>query len=136
MNITAMARTIDDLVHNHTNDPFEIDALLYACDNDGAYLLGSNPDPYELLQETQRPSYINAVALVMLGYASPHDPNKPSNIRPSQHPERYRIRIVTMKTIDGFCNIMRREDDPDEPQDLGGGGEGAICEALDEWWIK
>lgn len=136
MNITAMAMTIDDLVHNHTDDPFEIDALLYACDDDGAYLLGTNPDPYELLQETKRPSYINAVALVMVGYASPHDPENPSNIRPSQHPERYRIRIVTMKTIDGFCNIMRREDDPDEPQDLGGDGEGAICEALDEWWIK
>lgn len=136
MNITAMAMTIDDLVHNHTDDPFNIEALLYACDNDGAYLLGANPDPYELLQETKRPSYINAVALVMVGYASPHDPENPSNIRPSQHPERYRIRIVTMKTIDGFCNIMRREDDPDEPQDLGGDGEGAICEALDEWWIK
>lgn len=136
MNITAMARTIDDLVHNHTNDPFEIDALLYACDNDGAYLLGSNPDPYELLQETKRPSYINAVALVMVGYASPHNPEKPNGIRPSQHPERYRVRIVTMKTIDGFANTMRREDEPDEVQDLGGDGEGAICDALNEWWMK
>ena len=133
MNITAMAMTIDDLVHNHTDDPFNIDALLYACDNDGAYLLGKNPNPYELLEETERPSYINAVALVMVGYASPHNPESP-NVRPSQHPERMRVRIVTMKTIDGFANIMRREDDPDEAQDLGGDGVGAICDALNEWW--
>ena len=113
MNITAMAMTIDDLVHNHADDPFQIDALLYACDNDGAYLLGSNPNPYELLEETERPSYINAVALVMVGYASPHKPESP-NVRPSQHPERMRVRIVTMKTIDGFANIMGREDDPEE----------------------
>ena len=133
MNITAMAMTIDDLVHNHADDPFQIDALLYACDNDGAYLLGSNPNPYELLEETERPSYINAVALVMVGYASPPNPESP-NMRPSQHPERMRVRIVTMKTIDGFANIMRREDDPEERQDLGGDGQGAICDALNEWW--
>ena len=133
MNITAMAMTIDDLVHNHADDPFNIDALLYACDNDGAYLLGSNPNPYELLEETERPSYINAVALVMVGYASPRNPESP-NVRPSQHPERMRVRIVTMKTIDGFANIMRREDDPEERQDLGGDGQGAICDALNEWW--
>lgn len=136
MNITAMARTIDDLVHNHTDDPFEIDALLYACDNDGAYLLGSNPDPYELLEKTERPSYINAVALVMVGYASPHNPENTETIRPSQHPERYRVRIVTMKTIDEFANTMRREDEPDEVQDLGGDGVGAIVEALNEWWER
>ena len=135
MNITAMAMTIDDLVHNHADDPFNIDALLYACDNDGAYLLGSNPNPCELLEETERPSYINAVALVMVGYASPHNTESP-NVRPSEHPERFRIRIVTMKTIDGFSNIMRREDDPDETQDLGSDGQGAICDALDEWWAK
>ena len=133
MNITAMAMTIDELVHNHADSPFQIDALLYACDEDGAYLLGSNPNPYELLEETHRPSYINAVALVMVGYASPHNPENP-NVRPSQHPERMRVRIVTMKTIDGFANIMRREDDPDEFQDLGGDGQGAICDALNEWW--
>jgi hypothetical protein len=133
MNITAMAMTIDELVHNHADSPFQIDALLYACDEDGAYLLGSNPNPYELLEETKRPSYINAVALVMVGYASPHNPESP-NVRPSQHPERMRVRIVTMKTIDGFANIMRREDDPDEFQDLGGDGVGAICDALNEWW--
>ena len=133
MNITAMAMTIDDLVHNHADDPFNIDALLYACDNDGAYLLGKNPNPYELLEETERPSYINAVALVMVGYASPHNPESP-NVRPSQHPERMRVRIVTMKTIDGFSNIRRREDEPDEAQDLGGDGVGAICDALNEWW--
>jgi len=133
MNITAMAMTIDELVHNHADSPFQIDALLYACDEDGAYLLGSNPNPYELLEETKRPSYINAVALVMVGYASPHNPENP-NVRPSQHPERMRVRIVTMKTIDGFANIMRREDDPDEFQDLGGDGQGAICDALNEWW--
>jgi hypothetical protein len=133
MNITAMAMTIDELVHNHADSPFQIDALLYACDEDGAYLLGSNPNPYELLEQTERPSYINAVALVMVGYASPHNPESP-NVRPSQHPERMRVRIVTMKTIDGFANIMRREDDPDEFQDLGGDGQGAICDALNEWW--
>jgi hypothetical protein len=87
-----------------------------------------------LLEETKRPSYINAVALVMVGYASPHNPENPDGIRPSQHPERMRVRIVTMKTIDGFANIMRREDDPDEFQDLGGDGQGAICDALNEWW--
>jgi hypothetical protein len=130
--VTAIAKTIDELVHRTADDKFQMDARLYGCDPDGAYLLGESPNPYDLLECIDRPEQLDAVALVVTGYASPEG----DDIPPSQHPERMRIRLVVCKGIDGFSNIMRNEANPDEVKDLGDGGVGVMRDAIEEWWAQ
>ena len=130
--ITAIAKTIDELVHRTADDKFQMDARLYGCDHDGAYLLGEAPNPYDLLDFINRPEQLDAVALVVTGYASPQG----DDIPPSQHPKRMRVRLVVCKGIDGFSNIMRNEATPDEVKDLGDGGVGVMRDALEEWWAQ
>jgi hypothetical protein len=131
-NITAIAKTIDELVHRTADDKFEMDAKLYGCDPDGAYLLGESPNPYDLLECIDRPEQLDAVALVVTGYAAPEGGTTP----PREHPERIRVRLVVCKNIDGFSNIMRREDTPDEVEDLGDGGVGVMRDAMEAWWAQ
>jgi hypothetical protein len=131
-NVTAIAKTVDELVHRTADDKFEMDAKLYGCDPDGAYLLGESTNPYDLLECIDRPENLDAVALVVTGYAAPEGSTAP----PSQHSERIRIRLVVCKSIDGFSNIMRRENTPDEVEDLGGGGVGVMRDAVEAWWAQ
>jgi hypothetical protein len=44
--------------------------------------------------------------------------------------------LVVCKNIDGFSNIMRREDTPDEVEDLGDGGVGVMRDAMEAWWAQ
>lgn len=132
--IDQIARTIDELVHNSALDPFEIDARLYVCDIDGAYLLSQGDNPYQLLEETEKPDNITAMALVVCGYACPHDPSNEKQ-RPSEHPDRERIRLVTCFDSSGSVkSIMRRADKADQVEDLGSEGEGQLRYALEDWW--
>ena len=133
MSITAIAKTIDELVHKTSADPFTLSALLYGCDDDGAYLLSSGDNPYELLETTSRPDSLNAVALVITGFAAP---NNDGEIRPSEHPERIRVRLVNCMSAEGFTTIMRRANTPDEVEDMGSDGIGAIREAIEDWWAQ
>jgi hypothetical protein len=133
MSISTIAKTIDELVHRSAADPFTMSALLYGCDDDGAYLLSSGDNPYELLEITSRPDSLNAVALVITGFASP---NTDGEIRPSQHPERIRVRIVNCMSAEGFTTIMRRANTPDEVEDMGSEGVGFLREAIEDWWAQ
>jgi hypothetical protein len=73
------------------------------------------------------------MAFVVTGWASPTTDN---DTPPSQHPERIRIRLVTAVGYDGFATVMRRADQPDEVEDMGDEGEGALRDALEAWWAK
>jgi hypothetical protein len=132
--ITAIAKTVDELVHRTIDDPFDVFPRIYACDPDGAYILGEDTNPYELLWKTAKPENLTAMALVVTGWASPHKAGEDSDVAPSKHPERVRVRIVTCVGMDGFATIMRRANEPDEAEDLGDGGEGAIRDAMEAWW--
>lgn len=132
MNISTIAKTVDELVHRTADDQFEMEATLYGCDDDGAYILGVGNDPYDLLGMVDRPDNLNAVALVVTGYASPAG----DNTRPSQHPERIRVRLVNCKGIDGFSTVMRRADTPDEVEDMGDEGVGSLRDAMELWWAE
>jgi hypothetical protein len=132
--IQQVALTIDEMVANTpSNDPFSMEATLFGCDDDGAYILASGRDPYEVLCNTPKPSRITAMAFVVTGWASPTTDN---DTPPSQHPERIRIRLVTAVGYDGFATVMRRADQPDEVEDMGDEGEGALRDALEAWWAK
>ena len=128
--IGTIAKTIDELVHRSTDEPFEIYSRLYGCDDDGAYLLAQHSSPYDLLLATERPKQLNAMALVVVGWASPDG----SDLPPSQHPERFRMRLVNCLSGDDFAVVMRRADKPDQAEDLGNQGQGALRDAMEAWW--
>ena len=131
--IQQVARTIDEMVANTpSNDPFSMEATLYGCDEDGAYILASGDNPYDVLMDTPKPSKITAMAFVVTGWASPTSENE--TVRPSEHPERIRVRLVTAVGYDGFATVMRRADQPNEVEDMGDEGTGALRDALEEWW--
>lgn len=131
--IQQVARTIDEVVANTpSNDPFSMEATMYGCDEDGAYILASGDNPYDVLADTPKPSKITAMAFVVTGWASPNTENE--DVRPSEHPERIRVRLVTAVGYDGFATVMRRADQPNEVEDLGDEGTGALRDALEEWW--
>lgn len=131
--IQQVALTIDEMVTNTpSNDPFDMEATLFGCDHDGAYILASGGDPYSVLADTPKPSKITAMALLVTGWASPH--NGDDDVRPSQHPERIRIRLVTAVGYDGFATVMRRADKPNEVEEMGSEGTGALRDALADWW--
>lgn len=131
--IAELATAVDEIVHRTADDKFDITATLFGCDNDGAYILGSQGDPYELLWRTNRPDHINAIALVVTGWASPTDDE---DIAPSKHPERIRVRMVVCKGIDGFTTVMRRADKPDEAEVMDEGGTGTLRDAMEAWWSR
>jgi hypothetical protein len=133
--IDKVATTVDELVHRTADDQFEMKARLYGCDPDGAYILGEGDDPYDLLWVTDKPENIDAMALVVTGWASPYNgEDKDNMVAPSKHPERIRIRLVTCLGYEGFATIMRRADKPEEVTNMGDEGEGALRDALEAWW--
>jgi len=107
--IAELATAVDEIVHRTADDKFDITATLFGCDNDGAYILGSQGDPYELLWRTNRPDHINAIALVVTGWASPTDDE---DIAPSKHPERTDFPI-NATVISMWDELHEGEDTPE-----------------------
>lgn len=140
MDITTMARTIDTIVERETGDNrFNIDAILYGCDNDGAYLIESgHDDPYDVIAVADRPSDLIGAALVVCGWASPYSQDDRDNpVRPSEHPSRIRVRVVVCITDQGFSTMIRRADcdqQADQTVILSEQPQGALAQVLSDWW--
>ena len=129
--LSQVAHKVNEIVARETDDPFEFETRLYGCDPDGVYLLGEDSDPYELIWGTPRPNGLTAVALVATGWASPNY----DGVRPSEHPERIRVRIVACKGMDSFVSLMTKADEPDDVHEEGA-GEGGLRDALEAWWVR
>ena len=129
--LSQVAHKVNDLVARDASDPVEFETRLYGCDPDGVYLLGEDSDPYELIWGTPRPNGLTAVALVATGWASPNY----DGVRPSEHPERIRVRIVACKGMDSFVSLMTKADEPDDVHEEGA-GEGGLRDALEAWWVR
>jgi len=132
--ISQIAKTIDALVQRELDDPFEMEPRLYGCHPDGAYLMNTDPDPYDLLWSCKKPEKVTAVAMVVTGWAAPIDESDEYLDRPSHSPDRIRVRMVVCIGLDGFATVMRRADQPDDIEDLTDEGEGVLRDALEAWW--
>jgi hypothetical protein len=127
--ISNIASTIDDLVHRELGQAFDMSARLYATDPDGAWLIGSADDPYDLFDAT-RPRGTTAVGFVCTGWAAPTDDG---DTPPSQNPERVRIRITVAYNGSEWTTIMRRQD-TDETMVMEEAGVGRLADAIANWW--
>jgi hypothetical protein len=70
------------------------------------------------------------IALMTCGWAAPIDDNKFSNLQPSEHPKRRRIRLVMVANRASVASVMRFQDDPDETMTDEGKATGALAEAV------
>jgi hypothetical protein len=110
---------------------------LLACDDSALRLdfLGDARNVYDLLDSAAGSiaRLYDAAVLVTTGWAAPFDPDGRLTGRPSNHPQRRRIRLVVAVDDDGVSSVLRFADDPDHPVDPGA-GEGMLAESLADLW--
>ena len=129
--------------HLHTllDDPFTLPdgARAYGINKNGNLcFLAKNADVYDLLEakETQLVRMFDACLILTTGWASPLGANGEVEGRPSEHPQRRRVRlaIVVSDDVEGspvtVANILCFQDDPENPiLDLGS-ASGSLAEAV------
>jgi hypothetical protein len=134
----AMARWVDDLVHEELSEPFALsEARLYVKSvgqSQTAFLLDSDENPYRLLERTNQHIPVKAAALVVTGWCAPTDPSDSIGRRPSEHPMRQRVRITVAIDAHGIATVMRRDGAPNDPEVMDDRGEGELPDALERWW--
>jgi hypothetical protein len=73
------------------------------------------------------------IALMTCGWAAPvgdGDGDEFSDLPPSLHPKRRRIRLVIVANRANLASVMRFQDDPDETLTDESNGKGALAEAV------
>ena len=113
-------------------------ARLYHIDEEGVYsLIDFNSDVYELLSNedasTDLSKYDNiAIAVVTYGWAAPitDDDSDESDVPPSQHKDRKRVRVFATACEHGSRQtFLRFEQDPDTVESQGE-GTGSMADAI------
>lgn len=56
-------------------------------------------------------------------------------VRPSEHPDRFRLVICTAVSDDGLCSVVRDSRRPDDPVEMPERGEGMLPDALETMWF-
>lgn len=117
------------------NDPFGL-----TVDEAGAArssFIGEHRDVYSML--TGAPGVLarsfDAAAAVTTGWAAPMLGDGSMAHRPSRHPERRRIRAVSVVSDHGVASLIRFEDDPAHLVQLGERGTGDMVDALEVMWF-
>lgn len=135
------ARLLDARLHETLTTPFRLDrGRLYGCTGDGGDVrfsfLGDDRDVYLLLAGpiASMARQFDAAAVAMTGWAAPMPDGPAAMGRPSQHPERYRIRVCCAVGSGGVASVMRAERDPGTVLEMPGPGEGAMPRALLQMW--
>lgn len=121
------ALTVEEMV----NREFDYNigkAMLFAIneiDEDNSVtmtLAGEHGDVYDLLasDDSQLIAKVSDyVAVVTVGWASPRNNPEDEEIAPSQHPERRRVRLVTLANREGVASVIRFQDDTEVVTDEG-----------------
>ena len=111
-------------------------AVLYGVTKDGSYSeLDRAPDIYDLLDQEYPYHDIVGLAVHTTGWAAPLNEHGESDMPPSKHPERRRVALVTVKTVEGFGGALSFADNPDEIK-TDKKGDGKLADALQECLLK
>ena len=117
-------RLIDESLTKTDTDPFYLDkAILFAVETFNGETpmtvpIGMNKDIYDMLEDHDMAKELapyTKFGIVTCGWASPiRDGNDEENsLRPSEHPEKRRVRLFTMLHETDFLSSIRFEDDPE-----------------------
>lgn len=139
MSILELAERVDELVRF---SPDEKEAHLLAVYGDNPAEINdatvvkalSHGDVYELLESpfaTVTASMADLVAIVTCGWAAPITSDEDtSELAPSQHPERRRVRLVVCATREHTASVLRFSDDWDNPITDEGHARGSLADAV------
>ena len=114
-------------------------ARIFHIDDDGLFtLIDHNRDVYDLLDDDDVATDLSkadniSIGVLTYGWAAPIiDGEEPSDIPPSQHEDRKRVRVLVTACDHGkFLTFLRFEADPDAVETQGG-GEGSMADAIQQ----
>lgn len=114
-------------------------ARIFHIDDDGLFtLIDHNRDVYDLLDDDDVATDLSkadniSVGVLTYGWAAPiTDDSDQSDVPPSQHPDKKRVRVLVTACDHGkFLTFLRFEADPDTVETQGG-GEGSMADAIQQ----
>ena len=114
-------------------------AKIYLDEFDKLKLISENTDIYDLLESDEVATQLDqsnlAVLVVTTGWASPRSKDKDDedDVRPSEHPERRRVRLsIYANRLGEVASIIRFEDDPNEIVTDEGSATGSLADAISQ----
>jgi hypothetical protein len=112
-------------------------AKIYQDEFDKLKLISEKSDIYDLLESEEVATQLDesdlAVLVVTTGWASPRSKEKDDkdDVRPSEHPERRRVRLsIYANRLGEVASIIRFEDDPNEIVTDEGSATGSLADAI------
>ena len=140
MSVSLMARAEKAEQMLNAKIGFEIKkAQMYSLiesDNEVSIMLtGEHGDIYNLLDSRdalQVAKVSDFIAIVVCGWSAPTDnsDDDDSEIAPSKHPERRRVRLFVLAGKDGIASCLRFSDTPDEVITDNGQATGSLATAI------
>ena len=114
-------------------------ARIFHIDDDGLFtLIDHNRDVYDLLDDDDVATDLSkadniSIGVLTYGWAAPiTDDSDQSDVPPSQHPDKKRVRVLVTACDHGkFLTFLRFEADPDAVETQGG-GEGSMADAIQQ----
>lgn len=106
-------------------------AILFGVTENGeTFELGRHPDVYVLLDREYPNTGLSGIGVQTCGWAAPLNENGEAVGAPSDHPERRRVALVTVVTMDGMASALSFEDDPENPVMDMGEATGSLADAI------
>lgn len=142
-NLLAKAEAVEAIFHETHESAISIPRamLLSVIEGDEGVaitLASEHSDVYDLLDSedtTQVAKVSDCIAVVTSGWASPIDGSE-SDVAPSAHPKRRRVRLLVMASREGMASILRFEDDPENPILDDGEAKGTLADALHSVMVR
>ncbi|MCE2709270.1 MAG: hypothetical protein RLZZ538_1200 [Actinomycetota bacterium] len=98
--------------------------------------LAEHGDVYELLESrgSSIARMFDAAAVLTCGWAAPVDDDEESDVPPSVHPRRRRVRLVVVVGDAGVGSVLRFADTPEEIVTDPGNAKGSLADAVERLW--
>jgi hypothetical protein len=147
MDTIEVATRVEEKLHNlldhpsqGISEPFSLpESRLYGIvmseDEPKISFLASQDDVYELLldKSIKGGKRFDYLGIVTTGWASPLNEAGDLEGRPSEHPERRRVRLMVVASPEGMASVLRFQDDPSNPITDPGSATGTLADAIKEF---
>ena len=120
-----------------SGDTWEIPKpLLYGVTDAGEFQLLSSEvaDIYDAIEQVTIPTFMVAFGVVTTGWAAPLNNNGEVEGAPSKHPERRRVKLVSVINDNGAGSAMAFQDEPEDVITDEGSATGSLANAITEAW--
>lgn len=145
MTTSEIAKEIEEVFHTESDSetPFELGcARLYGVDvskgKPTLSLIGEDEDVYDLISDENRALMAGAyewALIVTTGWASPLNADGEAEGRPSEHPQRRRVRLACIASGKGVASVLRFADEPNDPITDEGQAVGSLADALQDFVV-